>query len=147
MADLFDVDNPAHAMARTRLGTDLIAWLVTTSREGRPHPAPVWFLWHDGVITILSEPDTLKVRHLERGSQAVLHLDSGGAFGDDIVVLHGDVRLEPNGASAWLQQHREPYEEKYRAAIAAYGMPLDQFGQTFTTRVEFTPTRVVAWGK
>ncbi|MCR2817159.1 pyridoxamine 5'-phosphate oxidase family protein [Microbacterium jiangjiandongii] len=146
MDDLFDVDKPAHAMARTRLSTDLIAWLVTTTAEGRPHPAPVWFFWHDGVLTILSEPDTLKVKHLQRGSQAVVHLDSGGAFGDDIVVLQGDVRLEPNGAETWLEQFREPYEAKYHRAIAAYGMPLEQFGRTFSTRIVFTPTRLVAWG-
>ncbi|MCR2799409.1 pyridoxamine 5'-phosphate oxidase family protein [Microbacterium sp. zg-Y818] len=146
MADLFDVDKPAHAMARTRLSTDLIAWLVTTTAEGRPHPTPVWFFWHDGAITILSEPDTLKVKHLERGSQAVVHLDSGGAFGDDIVVLHGDARLEPDGAAPWLEEFREPYDAKYHSAIAAYGMPLEQFGHTFSTRIVFTPTRLVAWG-
>jgi len=146
MDDLFDIDKPAHAMARTRLGTDLIAWLVTTTADGRPHPAPVWFFWHEGLITILSEPDTLKVKHLQRGSQAVLHLDSGGAFGDEIVVVHGDTRLEPNGAAAWLERFREPFEAKYHAAIAAYGMPLEQFGETFSTRIDFTPTRLVAWG-
>lgn len=146
MDDLFDPDKPAHATARERLDSDLIAWLITTTRDGRPHPAPVWFFRHDDVITILSEPDTIKVTHLRRGSAAVLHLDSGGPFGDDICVLHGTTRLIEGGASAWLDEFGERYRAKYDAAIESYGMPLEKFGETFSTRIEFTPTKVIAWG-
>jgi PPOX class probable F420-dependent enzyme len=147
MRALFDDTDPAYELSRTRLETELIAWLVTTTADGRPHPAPVWFFWHDEVVTILSEPDTLKIKHLTRGSQAVLHLDSGGDFGDDITVLHGTTRLTPDGTTDWLARHGERFQAKYDAAIKSFGMPLDQFATTYSTVIEFTPTRVVAWGK
>ncbi|MCR2784214.1 MULTISPECIES: hypothetical protein [unclassified Microbacterium] len=44
MDDVFDAENPAHATSLARLETELIAWLITTTADGRPHPAPVWFL-------------------------------------------------------------------------------------------------------
>ncbi|MCR2784213.1 MULTISPECIES: hypothetical protein [unclassified Microbacterium] len=86
------------------------------------------------------------MKHLRRGAQAVLHLDAGGPFGDDILVLRGDVRITPNGTGEWLERFREPFVKKYDAAIANFGMPLDKYGETYSTLLEFTPTRVIAWG-
>ena len=145
MDAVFDVENPAHAAARTRLDSELIAWLITTKADGTPHPAPVWFFWHDGVFTIVSEPDTIKVKHLRRGSKATLHLDAG-PLGDDVAIFHGDTHLIPDGAADFLARFREPYVTKYAAAIEAYGMPLEEIGRVFSTVIEFTPTRLIAWG-
>ncbi|MBD7956456.1 pyridoxamine 5'-phosphate oxidase family protein [Microbacterium sp. Sa4CUA7] len=144
MNDVFDVDKPAHAAARARLDTELIMWLITTTADGTPHPAPVWFLWHDGVFRIVSEPEAYKAQHLRRGSKAVLHLD-GGRFGDDIAIFHGDVRLIPDGASDFLARFREPFLTKYEKSIDAYGMPIEELGRVFSTVIEFTPTRLTAW--
>lgn len=145
MDDVFDLDKPAHVAARARLDTELIAWLVTTTADGTPHPAPVWFFWHDGVFTIVSEPDTFKVAHLRRGSKAVLHLDAG-RFGDDVAIFHGEGRIIPDAGPDFLARYREPYVAKYEAAIAAYGMPIEEIGRVFSTVIEFTPTRLIAWG-
>jgi hypothetical protein len=30
---------------QTRLKRELIIWLVTTGKDGRPHSVPVWFWW------------------------------------------------------------------------------------------------------
>lgn len=49
-------DNPVHEKALGMLDRDLIAWMTTLGSDGSPRAVPVWFFWHDGMMSILSEP-------------------------------------------------------------------------------------------
>lgn len=124
---------------------DLIAWIVTVDESGAPHAVPVWFFWHDARLVVFSEPDTQKVRHIRAGSRVLVHLQAGGEFGDDVLILHGDARIADAPASEVLSSFRDAYAEKYATAIADYGMGLEDIEQKFSTAIEFTPRRVQSW--
>ena len=139
-----DHTDPAQAAVLDRLGTDEIGWFTTVRGDGSPHAVPVWFFWHDGRVIVLSEPDTAKVRNVRRGSPVLLHLETAPG-GDGVVVLSGRARISERSATEWLAEIGEAYEEKYRQAIAAFGMPLPDIAERFSTVLELTPTRLQHW--
>ena len=42
-----------------------IADLATVRPDGSPHVAPVWFLYEDGVVKVLAETSSVKVKNLK----------------------------------------------------------------------------------
>ena len=60
-------------------------WISTTRPDGRPHAAPVWGVWFEGVIYFGTARDSRKARNLRANPEMVVHLESG----DDCVILEG----------------------------------------------------------
>ena len=141
--DLGSSEAAAADVAR-RLEQDRIGWLVTVRPDGRPHAVPVWFLWHDGRILIMSEPKTAKVTNLRHSPQAVLHLHTE-ATGNGVVVLGGTGAVSPRPTTEWLAEIREPYTAKYAEARVAYGMGLDAIAEKFSAVIALTPASLTAW--
>jgi len=141
---LFDPNDPAHAKALDKLEHDLIAWFTTIAANGQPHSVPVWFLWHDGTLLVMSEPHTAKVKHVRAGSPVLMHLE-GGEFGNDVVVLNGTAEISDRPAVDWLPELREVYSEKYAEAIADYGVPVEALFEKFSTMMVFRPAKLMAW--
>lgn len=141
--DLGSSEAAAEAVAE-RLDTDVIGWLTTVRRDGRLHAVPVWFLWWDGRVLVMSEPGTVKVANVRRGTQALLHLHAD-ATGNGVVVLNGAAAISDRCATDWLADIREPYTAKYADAMVAYGMGLDAIAEQYSTVIELTPTSLTAW--
>ena len=60
-------------------------WLSTTRPDGRPHAAPVWFIW-DGTSLYFTTPRrSQKGRNLMHQPAIVVHAGDG----DDVVILEG----------------------------------------------------------
>lgn len=145
MTDLFDTDDQkVKDTSLRKLDEDLIAWFTTIGKDGTPRAVPVWFFWENERIYVLSEPDTGKVAHVKRGSPVLVHLE-GGAFGNEIVILHGTAEVSPQSTREWIDVRREPYLAKYSAAIEDYGTGLDALAEQFSTLLVFTPHRIQAW--
>lgn len=140
-----DPEDSTHAKALGMLERDQIAWIVTTTAEGEPRAVPVWFFWHDGRLLVFARPDSHKVAHVRRGSPVLVHLQAGGPFGDDVVILRGSATVAERTAGDWLRDHRDAYTAKYDAAIEAYGMPVDDIAATFSAVIEFVPHHMLAW--
>jgi PPOX class probable F420-dependent enzyme len=145
MSDILDSANPAHEKALRMLRTDLIAWFTTVDSHGSPHAVPVWFFWHGGRVVVFSEPQTVKVQHVRRGSPVLVHLQAGGPFGDDVLVLNGRAEVSERPAAEWLAEFGDAYTAKYAEAAADFGMTLDEMPQRFSTALVFTPERVLTW--
>jgi PPOX class probable F420-dependent enzyme len=145
MTSLWNKDDPAHAKALRMLEHDLIAWFVTLAPDGSPRSVPVWYFWDEDRMLVVSEPETLKVAAVRRGAPVLMHLDSGGPYGDDVVILRGHAEVSPLSTAEWLAHNREAYIAKYSEAIDDYGMALDDIAAKFSTLIVFTPERVQAW--
>ena len=127
------------------LDRDLIAWITTLGSDGSPRAVPVWFFWHDGMMSILSEPGSHKVAHIRSDPRVLVHLHAGGPTGDDVVVLRGTATVTPDGAAEWIERFREPYTAKYAESIKAFGIPAEALAQKFSTLIEFRPQHLLAW--
>jgi PPOX class probable F420-dependent enzyme len=139
-----DPTDPVHAEVLARLAQDEIGWFTTVRADGSPHAVPVWFLWHDGRLLVMSEPRTAKVANVRRGSAALLHLHTR-ADGNGVVVLSGTAVVSERTAPQWLPEIGEAYTAKYDAAMLAYGMGLEAIAEKFHVVIELAPTGLVAW--
>ena len=141
--DLGSSEASADAVAQ-RLEADTLGWFVTTRRDGRPHAVPVWFLWHDGQVLILSEPDTVKAKNIRHSPQALLHLHAD-ATGNGVVVLNGTASISERTATEWLPAIRDAYATKYDEGMKSFGMGLDAIAERFCLVIVLTPTSLTAW--
>jgi PPOX class probable F420-dependent enzyme len=120
------------------LTDDEIIRLTTVTPSGRPAPRPVWFSWDDAVITIYTEPDGAKVRHLAANDQVTVNFNST-PFGTDVVVISGRAELVPDSPPPT----RVPgLMEKYSARIEQMGYTLEWF-DSYSLAIRVTPER--AW--
>ena len=134
---MLDLDPRSEFGARVvrRLEREEVAWLTTVGVSGTPRPAPIWFLWEEGVITIYSEPNQAKVRNIERHPRVSFHFNSN-AGGDDIVVLTGVARIAPEAPPII---DNPAYLAKYRNGIAGIGLLPASMSATYSTAILFTP--------
>lgn len=139
-----DPADPEHAAVLTRLREDEIGWFTTVRANGAPHAVPVWFLWHDGRVLVMSEPGTTKVATVRRGSPVLLHLHTRDD-GNGVVILTGRARVSDRSATEWLPEVGEAYAAKYTAGMASFGMGLAAIAERFHVVIEMQPTRVQSW--
>jgi F420H(2)-dependent biliverdin reductase len=60
-----------------RLETQQNIWFCSVRPGGRPHLAPIWFVWHNSKLFISTEPDSVKSRNVQRNPNVVLALEDG----------------------------------------------------------------------
>jgi PPOX class probable F420-dependent enzyme len=82
-------------------------WLSTTRPDGRPHAAPVWFVWEDGAVYVATDPSSQKGRNLRHVAHAVLQVGDG----DDVIIVEGPVRQVSDPAER--RRVDDLYAEKY----------------------------------
>jgi len=118
--------------AEKRLRSEIVAWFTSVDRAGTPQPIPVWFVWDGESFLLYSQPDTAKLRNLERNSRVSLNLDGNGR-GGDIIVVTGEATVEPEHPRAdQVSQYVAKYEDEIRrigygtaeAFAAAYSVPI-----------------------
>lgn len=63
--------------AIARLETQQNIWFTSVRADGRPHMAPVWFVWFEDKIYISTDPKSVKRRNIEQNPHVVLALEEG----------------------------------------------------------------------
>lgn len=93
-------------------------WLATTQPDGRPHVAPVWFLWDGRALYFNTGRATQKWRNLSQQPAAVAHLGDG----DDVVVLEGRVAVatDPAELARVDRAFRGKYVDPHSGATAGF---------------------------
>jgi PPOX class probable F420-dependent enzyme len=120
------------------LTSDEIAWLTTVTPSGRPAPRPVWFGWDGAAITVYTQPDAAKVRHIAANPHVTVHF-SGTPAGGDVVVISGSAVL---AHEAPLPSAVPGMLDKYRARIADMGESQEWY-DSYSLAIHVTPER--AW--
>lgn len=83
-------------------------WVISTRPDGRPHAAPVWGVWVDGILYFSCARTAVKARNFAANPAVVVHLESG----DDTVIFEGVV-VENKADLALLTRIADAYAEKY----------------------------------
>jgi len=84
-----------------RLRASRTIWLASTRPGGRPHQAPVWFLWHGQRATFTTGRLTRRGRNLHHENRVVPHLGDGAGgrtAGSPLPWLGGGVDGSPRGS-------------------------------------------------
>lgn len=84
-------------MSLERLATSRNVWLATVRDDGRPHVAPVWFVYVDDRIWIGTGRSSVRVRNLRRSPAASAALEDGDApvVAEGAVTIHDAERPAP----------------------------------------------------
>jgi hypothetical protein len=94
-------------MSVERLRQERNVWMATVRPDGRPHLAPVWFVYVDDRLWIGTGLDSVRVRNLLANHAASLSLESG----NEPLVAEGTVVVHENERPpAVVAAFREKYE-------------------------------------
>ena len=122
--------------AQSRLKKDLVIWLATCGRDGRPHAVPVWFLWDGETFLIYSVPGQ-KVSDIEANPSVALHLNTDPE-GEDVIRVDGAASIDPKQPPAY----RVPsYVRKYRELIKGYEWTPKVFSEQYHVPIRVRPIR------
>jgi nitroimidazol reductase NimA-like FMN-containing flavoprotein (pyridoxamine 5'-phosphate oxidase superfamily) len=86
--------------------------LGTSSPDGEPHVAPLWYVWHEGAMYFNSLKRSRRGRDLAHGSRVAACIDAGHEYGE----LHGAVlygTLDPVADPELGARIRKLFGEKY----------------------------------
>jgi general stress protein 26 len=106
-------------------------WVASASSAGRPHAAPIWGLWLEGVFYFSTARGSRKGVNLAENPIAVVHLESG----DEVVIVEGPVQEVSTRKE--LDRLAAAYGEKYTLEITFE----DPGSVVFALR----PERAFAW--
>ena len=129
------------ARADERLRTDLVAWLITVRGDGSPLPTPVWFWWDGETITVYSERNKPKLRHIAANRRVAFALRTD-ELGDEITVISGEAAIDESIPAA---DQVPGYVEKYGALIARLGADPASFAGAYAIPIRITPTKLRQW--
>ena len=125
--------NPTRWRAmEARLGRQKEIWLATVRFDGRPHLAPLWFVWLEDKIWVCTGAETQKFANL-RGNQSVA-LALPDAM--NVIVIEGEAHVAPRAA---IDQLADFFFNKYE-----WDFRYDDSAKW--QLIEITPLKILAWG-
>ena len=134
MADLGQQEIDAY------LGEPHVANLTTVRPDGRPHVAPVWFLWESGLVWVIAGNTAVKVRNI-RANPAVALSVAADARPYQYVILEGQARVREDGLEEMVNRICVRYDGPERGA--EFAQELLSSGRTVLLEVEVAKT--ISW--
>lgn len=83
-------------------------WIGTSGPGGRPHSAPVWAVWLDGVLYFSTGEESRKGRNIAKNPQVTVHPELGA----QAVILEGSAKRITQAAK--LRPVWKAYNAKYK---------------------------------
>src|SRR5579859_4224033 len=74
---------------RARMDKERTLWMATTRPDGRPHVAPIWFVWHADRAYVVT--GGVKLDNVRHNGFAALNTEDG----IDVVIVEGTARVIP----------------------------------------------------
>ncbi|SDT15760.1 pyridoxamine 5'-phosphate oxidase family protein [Microterricola viridarii] len=139
-----DPADDVQARALARLQSEQIAWFTSIRRSGFPHAVPVWFLWWEGELLVLSEPQAVKVRNVRGNEKVLVHLEAGRG-GEHLTVLRGTAAVSPEPTSGWIDRIGAEYAAKYGRGLAGLSLDMAGMAAQYSAVIRMTPTKLTAW--
>ncbi len=135
---MIDTTTTAGRRAAQRLGAELIAWLTTVRPDGQPQSSPIWFLWEDGEILLLSRADTPRPANIRANPRVAFTLNTD-ADGGDVVTFEGEARIVDGELPAATEA---AYKAKHLGKILEYGWDWEKMRRDYPLAIRIAPTRV-----
>jgi uncharacterized pyridoxamine 5'-phosphate oxidase family protein len=125
--------NPARWRAiEARLSRESTIWLSTVRSDGRPHLAPLWYVWVNGKLYVCTGRETQKFANLVQNQNVALALPDAA----NVIIIEGEAHTAERALIEPLAEHfYHKYEWDFR------------YDDTADWRlIEITPFKIMAWG-
>lgn len=115
-----------------RLSRESEIWLATVRYDGRPHLAPLWFIWLEGKIYVCTGSETQKFNNLRGNQNVSLALPDALS----VIIIEGEAHVAERALIDPLADHFYfKYEWDFR------------YDESANWRlIEITPFKIMAWG-
>ena len=105
-------------------------WYASVRPDGRPHIAPIWFVWVDNAAWMMTTPKTVRARNLTTSDQASI--------------------AAPDTKSPLLMEGRservsEAPEAVRKAFLDKYEWKLGADDPEYSFLIRFVPNKAIAW--
>lgn len=120
------------------LSQGYLARIATIKQDGSPHVTPVWFLWENGELIIVTYRDSLKIKNIKRDNRVSVVIDT--SYPGKGVIIEGEA-----GVSS------DKVEEMTRKVSAKYVKPeeLDDYVKSVLKNpmvvVRVNPKKILTW--
>jgi nitroimidazol reductase NimA-like FMN-containing flavoprotein (pyridoxamine 5'-phosphate oxidase superfamily) len=115
---------------RDRMQRERTLWMATTRPDGRPHVAPIWFVWHADCCYVMT--GGVKLANVRHNNVAALNSEDG----IDVVIVEGTARIvapEEDRFAAVARLFDERYEWNIREVVGEQQL------------IEVTPVKTLVW--
>ena len=104
--------NPARWRAiEARLSRESTIWLATVRGDGRPHLAPLWYIWLDERLYVCTGSETQKFVNLVHNQNVALALPDAMS----VIIIEGEAHTAPRDQIDPLAEHfYHKYEWDFR---------------------------------
>ena len=138
---MIDTGTKAGARAMERLREDRVGWLTTVTPDGQPQSSPVWFLWEDDDLVVMSLATTPRVANILANPRVAFNLNSTPG-GGEVVTIEGEARIvgEP-----LAEETLAAYWAKYDASLADEGWSRETFRVDYPVVIRIRPTHARVW--
>ena len=117
-----------------------IAHLVTMRPTGRPHVAPVWFLWKNDKAWVMADGSAVKVKNVLKNSSVALSVATPERP-LSYVVLEGQAKLSSEALGPFVEQMCVLYDGPDRGAKFAKEL----LGDDRMVLIEITIDKMITW--
>jgi PPOX class probable F420-dependent enzyme len=113
-----------------KLQSHQVIWFSSVRPDGRPHLAPIWFVWHAEKIFVSTDPKSVKSKNIRANPRVTLALEDGA----HPVICEGIAHVVPG-----------PWEAELKAAfLQKYEWNLDE-EQQYNEMIEVVPEKWLFW--
>ncbi len=117
-----------------------IAHLTTVRPAGRPHVAPVWFLWDKGKAWVMADGGTVKVRNIKKNPAVALSIATPERP-LSYVVLEGQAKLSSEALEPVVERMCVLYDGPDRGAEFAKEL----LGEERMVLLEIAIDKIISW--
>ncbi len=124
------ISNERMAAVRQRMQGERNIWMATTRPDGRPHVAPLWFVWHEDCAYVMT--GGVKLANVRHNGFAALNAEDGNR----VVIIEGTARVVPL-ADALFETIAEVFQQRY-------GWDIHDSVDS-NELIEISPVKVLTW--
>lgn len=124
------MDDPILASLVDKFAKAEACWFSSTRPDGRAHLAPIWHVWHEGKIYVVTQSTAVRSRNIAFQPAVSLSLPDP----INVLIVEGTARVTPEQKDALNPLFKAKYNWEFTN------------DNPYNVIIEVTPTKILAWG-
>jgi general stress protein 26 len=124
------MDDPVLARLIERFAQAEACWFGSTRPDGRAHLAPIWHVWHEGRVYVVTQSSSVRARNIVYQPAVSLSLPDT----TDVVIVEGTARVTPEREGELNPLFKAKYNWEFTKDNPYHHI------------IEVTPRKIMGWG-
>ena len=124
------MNDPVLAALIERFAQADASWFSSTRPDGRAHLAPIWHVWHEGRIYVVTQSTSVRAKNIAHQPAVSLSLPDT----TNVMIVEGMARVTPEMQDALNPLFKAKYDWEFTKDNPYHHI------------IEVTPRKIIAWG-